>query len=149
MSKKRTFVDVLMSGPKLPDDDVDELFRRPHYVHGIDHVQIAVPEGSEQRCRDFYLGIIEMIEIPRPEHGAGRSFLWVRVGEQEIHFRPDPTFEPARFAHPGFLVGNAEALAARLEKAGYEVTREQAVGPGRFHTRDPFGNRLEFIESGR
>lgn len=115
-------------------------------VLGIDHVQIAVPEGWEQACRDYYLGVLGLIEIPRPERGAGRSFLWVKAGSQEIHFRPDAEFSPARFAHPGFLVRGLETLATALIDAGYEVTRQDAVGPGRFHTRDPFGNRLEFID---
>jgi catechol 2,3-dioxygenase-like lactoylglutathione lyase family enzyme len=127
----------------------DAVSRRPHYISGIDHVQIAVPEGQEQACRDFYLGILGLREIQHPERGAGRSFLWVRVGSQELHFRPDPDFAPARFAHPGFLVGRAETLAATLTEAGFEVLRDDAVASGRFHTRDPFGNRLEFIESGR
>jgi hypothetical protein len=73
----------------------------------------------------------------------------VSVGEQEVHFRPDAAFAASRFAHPGFLVVNAEALATALIKAGFEVSRDDAVASGRFHTRDPFGNRLEFIESGR
>jgi predicted enzyme related to lactoylglutathione lyase len=67
---------------------------------------------------------------------------------QEIHFRPDPDFNAAKFAHPGLLVDDLDGLAARIAAAGFEVTREQAVGPGRFHTRDPFGNRLEFLQSG-
>ena len=149
MSKDPKFVDFLLGGPKLDDETIDFINSRPHYISGIDHVQIAVPEGGEQACRDFYLGVLGLREIPRPDRGAGRSFLWVSVGEQEIHFRPDAQFAPARFAHPGFLVGNAEALATALIKAGFEVSRDDAVASGRFHTRDPFGNRLEFIESGR
>lgn len=148
MNKDRSFTDLLLDGPKLDDETIDFINGRPHYISGIDHVQIAVPVGQEQVCRDFYLGILGLREILRPDRGAGRSFLWVSVGEQEIHFRPDAQFAAAGFAHPGFLVGDAEALATALSKAGFEVSRDEAVASGRFHTRDPFGNRLEFIESG-
>ena len=149
MSGNPDLAEFLFSGPKLDDETIEFANSRPHYISAIDHVQIAVPEGQEQACRDFYLGILGLTEIPRPERGAGRSFLWASVGGQEIHFRPDAQFAPARFAHPGLLVGNAEALATALIKAGFEVSRDDAIAPGRFHTRDPIGNRLEFIESGR
>ena len=149
MTKKPDLVEALFSGPKLDDETIYFINSRPHYISAIDHIQIAVPEGQEQAFRDFYLGVLGLREIPRPERGAGRSFHWASVGEQEIHFRPDAQFTPSRFAHPGLLVGNAEALATALTKAGFEVSRDEAVASGRFHTRDPFGNRLEFIESGR
>ena len=116
-------------------------------VIGIDHVQIAVPTGAEKLCRDFYLALLGFSEIERPKKGEGRSFLWVRAGAQQVHFREDAEFRPARLAHPGFLVGDADALAAKLVQAGVEVNRADAVGPGRFHIRDPFGNRIEFIEA--
>ncbi len=116
-------------------------------ISAIDHVQLAVPVGSEQACRDFYVGVLGLAEIPRPVEGAGRAILWVRVGGQEMHFRPDPDFAAGAFAHPGFLVSDVDGLAERLTAAGYEVSRQQSVGPGRFHTRDPFGNRLEFLQA--
>ncbi|KAB2877134.1 MAG: glyoxalase [Bauldia sp.] len=115
---------------------------------GIDHVQIAVPEGGERACRDFYVGLLGLAEVERPFEAADRSFLWVRLGDQQIHFRCDAEFRPARLAHPGVLVDGLEALADRLAAAGHETTRADAVGPGRFHLRDPFGNRIEFLEAG-
>jgi catechol 2,3-dioxygenase-like lactoylglutathione lyase family enzyme len=116
-------------------------------VIGIDHIQIGVPVGRDAECRAFYLDVLGLREIPRPAASAGRSILWVRAGGQAIHFRPDPEFAAAKFAHPGLLVDDSDALARRLADAGYEVNREQSIAPGRFHTRDPFGNRLEFLQS--
>lgn len=117
-------------------------------IVALDHVQLAVPAGSEMAARAFYVDLLGFREIERPEKGAGRSILWVAAGNQQVHFRPDPEFRPAQFAHPGFLVHDLARLAERLEAAGHAVTTEQSVGPGRFHTRDPFGNRLEFMEAG-
>lgn len=113
---------------------------------GIDHVQIAVPVGEAGRCREFYVDLLGLEPIERPLTSM-RSFLWVRAGRQEIHFREDPDFRATSFAHPGFLVSDSAVLAACLSDAGYEVRIGDAVGPNRFHTRDPFGNRLEFIGS--
>jgi hypothetical protein len=64
-----------------------------------------------------------------------------------FHFRCGADFRPAALAHPGFLVSDIDGLATRLTAAGYEVTRADSVAEGRFHVRDPFGNRLEFIEA--
>lgn len=114
---------------------------------GIDHVQIEVPEGGEEAARAFYVDLLGLEEIPRPRAGAGRSFLWVRLGRQQIHFRCGADHRPAALAHPGLLVSDSDALAEKLVAAGQEVTRADAIGAGRFHMRDPFGNRLEFIEA--
>ncbi len=114
-------------------------------VLGIDHIQIEVPEGGEDVGRAFYVGLLGLEEIPRPREGAGRSFLWVRLGDQQIHFRCGADFRPAALAHPGFLVDDIDALAARLTAAGQDITRADSIAEGRFHMRDPFGNRLEFI----
>jgi catechol 2,3-dioxygenase-like lactoylglutathione lyase family enzyme len=116
-------------------------------ILGIDHIQIEVPEGVEDACRDFYVGVLGLEEIDRLREAAGRSFLWVRLGDQQIHFRCGADFRPAALAHPGFLVSGIDGLATRLTAAGYEVTRADSVAEGRFHVRDPFGNRLEFIEA--
>jgi len=116
-------------------------------ILGIDHIQLAVPIGGEAACRAFYLGLLGLPEIELPAVATGRSFLWVRVGRQEMHFREDTEFRAAPLAHPGILVRDAEALAGRLTAAGHDVSRAQVVGPNRFHVRDPFGNRLEFIEA--
>lgn len=112
---------------------------------GIDHIQIEVPEGGEDAARGFYVDLLGLEEIPRPRENAGRSFLWVRLGEQEVHFRCGAGFRPAALAHPGILVDDIGGLADRLTAAGQEITRADSIAEDRFHMRDPFGNRLEFI----
>jgi predicted enzyme related to lactoylglutathione lyase len=55
-------------------------------------------------------------------------------------------FTPARKAHPAFLVTDLDALQAVLEASGQTCVRSDGELPGvrRFHTSDPFGNRIEF-----
>jgi predicted enzyme related to lactoylglutathione lyase len=47
------------------------------------------------------------------------------------------------------LVTDLDALQARLADAGYDCVRSDGEIPGveRFHTRDPFGNRIEFQQA--
>jgi ubiquinone/menaquinone biosynthesis C-methylase UbiE len=55
--------------------------------------------------------------------------------------------QPARKAHPAFLVADLEAMRARIEASGMGVQFDVAIpGYHRFETHDPFGNRLEFTQ---
>jgi hypothetical protein len=60
----------------------------------------------------------------------------------------DPEFRPARKAHPGLRVRDLSTLVATLRGAGYEISQDNSLaGVRRFFVADPFGNRLELIES--
>ena len=114
---------------------------------GLHHVQLAIPAGSEDACRGFYVDLLGMVEVEKPAVLAARGGLWVRADGLELHLGVEEGFRPARKAHPGIRVQGLDALAATLAAAGVEV-REDADFPGhrRFYTDDPVGNRLEFLE---
>lgn len=114
-------------------------------VTGIDHVQVAAPAGREAEARAFYGELLGLEELAKPEPLAGRGGCWFRAGTQELHVGVEDPFIPARKAHPGLVVADLDALAARLTGAGLEVSWDDAIpGTKRFHAADPFGNRLEF-----
>lgn len=118
-------------------------------MRGLDHVQLAVPPGSEERCRSFYVGLLGMTELTKPPVLAARGGLWLRSGPVEIHLGVEADFRPARKAHPAIRIADLDALAARLSGAGYEVSWDDLIaGTRRFFTHDPLGNRLEFIAAG-
>lgn len=119
--------------------------------HGIHHVQIACPAGSEPACRAFYAGLLELAEVPKPPALAARGGCWFRgTGIRqgiELHLGVEEPFAPARKAHPCLLWPGLDALAERLSAAGHELTwSDELPGYRRFHTFDPHGNRLEFLE---
>ena len=114
----------------------------------FDHVQIAIPAGAEAACRGFYVGVLGMTELVKPPELAKRGGIWVRSGAVEIHLGVEAEFRPARKAHPGIVVADIDALAARLQAAGHAPAWDDAIpGVRRFFTADPLGNRLEFIGS--
>ena len=113
----------------------------------VHHVQLAVPRGAEQQCRDFWAGVLGMLEVAKPAVLAARGGCWFRGGQLEVHLGVEEPFAPARKAHPGLLVGGLRDLAARLEAAGHAVTwDDEFPGHDRIYSADPFGNRLEFLQ---
>jgi hypothetical protein len=114
----------------------------------IDHVQLACPPGVEATLRTYYRDLLGLAEKPKPPLLAARGGCWFVGHGIELHYGVDVDFSPARKAHPGLLWPDLDALADRLRAAGYPVTwADPAEIPGRrrFHTEDPFGNRLEFL----
>jgi catechol 2,3-dioxygenase-like lactoylglutathione lyase family enzyme len=105
----------------------------------IDHVQVAAPPGCEEEARAFYGGLLGMREVEKPAALRARGGVWF----EQLHVGVEDDFRPARKAHPAFVVDDLDALAARIG----DVQWDDAVpGIRRFYARDPFGNRLEFVE---
>jgi predicted enzyme related to lactoylglutathione lyase len=118
-------------------------------IRGYDHVQVAIPAGSESNAREFYGGLLGMAEVPKPAALAARGGCWFTSGAAVLHLGVEQPFHAARKAHPAFLVDDLDALAARLTAAGHDCVHTDGEIPGvrRFHTADPLGNRLEFQQA--
>lgn len=117
-------------------------------VTHIDHVQLAIPPGSEDACRRFYIDHLGFTEIEKPPVLATRGGLWLVDGDVEIHLGVEADFRPARKAHPGFRVTDIDVLAQRLIAAGVVVRwadENEIPGRRRFFCDDAVGNRLEFL----
>ena len=113
----------------------------------LDHVQLAIPKGSEALCRTFYCDLLGWREVEKPPILATRGGLWLDIGEGQVHLGVEDDFRPARKAHPALLVEDLDALAEKLRAASVAVTFDEAIpGVRRFYANDPVGNRLEFIE---
>lgn len=116
-------------------------------ILGLDHVQLAMPEGGETEARRFYGDILGMSEEEKPEALRRRGGVWFASGSAAVHLGVEGDFRPARKAHPALLVADLESLRARLEAAGHPIrTDEPLPGFRRFYADDPFGNRIEFLQ---
>ena len=116
-------------------------------ITGIVHVQVGITAGGEDAARDFYHGLLALDELPKPESLQDRGGCWFRCGSQEIHCGVEDVVAPSR-RHPALLTDELDALQARLDAAGIETSIErQLPGYRRFYARDPFGNRLEFLQA--
>lgn len=115
-------------------------------ILALDHVQVAIPAGGEDAARAFYGSLLGMTEVVKPAALAGRGGCWFSAGSAVLHLGVEEPFTPARKAHPAFLVAQLDELADRLTATGDDCVRADGEVPGmrRFHTFDPFGNRIEF-----
>jgi len=117
-------------------------------VLGLDHVQVAMPAGQEDRARAFYRDILGMQEVAKPPALSSRGGCWFSAGTAQVHVGVETDFRPARKAHPGLVVGGLDELLEKCRAAGLAVKPAEAIdGRRRVHVNDFFGNRIELIES--
>ncbi len=118
--------------------------------YGIDHVQLAAPEGCESESRTFFADLLGWVEIPKPENLRKRGGVWFQCGIHQVHIGVQKDFVPATKAHPAFHVQHIDALRKYLIDKGIHIIDDQARSDEeitRFYLHDPFGNRLEFLET--
>jgi len=117
-------------------------------ILSIDHVQIAMPAGEEEKARDFYAELLGFVEVAKPPDLAKRGGAWFQSEAVQLHLGVETEFHPARKAHPAFIVEGLDSLIERVQDAGYETDTSQPPLDGykRAHVFDPFGNRIELME---
>jgi catechol 2,3-dioxygenase-like lactoylglutathione lyase family enzyme len=114
----------------------------------VHHVQITVPKDAEDEARAFYCGVLGLREILKPESLAGRGGFWLEVADRQVHIGTEDGPDRARTkAHIAYLVDDLEAWRSRLAEVGIESLGGVPIpGYDRFEFRDPFGNRVEFLQ---
>jgi catechol 2,3-dioxygenase-like lactoylglutathione lyase family enzyme len=114
----------------------------------IDHVQLAMPSGEEEAARNFYCGLLGMREVAKPSELAKRGGCWFESGVVQVHLGVEKEFRPAKKAHPALKCTDYYRLISKLRAAGIEVKEAEDIpGIRRCHVDDPFGNRIELIDS--
>lgn len=116
-------------------------------ILGIDHVQLAMPQGGEDIARAFYVGALGLAEIPKPVDLAKRGGCWFFGGAAHVHLGVEQDFQPALKAHPALLVDDLDALLVQLAKHGCDaIPGKPLAGYKRADIADPFGNRIELMQ---
>ncbi len=118
-------------------------------MYRLHHVQVGIPPGSEAAARSFYVGLLGLQEVAKPSTLVGRGGLWLALDGGELHLGVEAPHQPPVKAHPAFELADWQALKDRLKAANVPVQDDDLLpGRRRFYVRDPFGNRLEFVERG-
>jgi catechol 2,3-dioxygenase-like lactoylglutathione lyase family enzyme len=115
----------------------------------VHHVQITIPPGSEDDARKFYCDILGLREVPKPDALAGRGGLWLELGRKQVHIGTENGVERSSSkAHVAYLVDDLDRWRKRLETEQIEILEGIPIpGYSRFEFRDPFGNRVEFLQA--
>jgi catechol 2,3-dioxygenase-like lactoylglutathione lyase family enzyme len=119
-------------------------------IIGIDHVQITVPANAVAEARAFYCRLLGLREVEKPATLQARGGFWLQVGDRQVHVGVEEgVARHATRAHVAYAVTETASWRARLAAAGVELLDGMPIdGRDRFEFRDPFGNRVEFIEAG-
>ncbi len=117
-------------------------------IINVQHVQITIPTGAEKAAREFYCEFLGMLEIPKPKSLRDRSGFWLEIGSFQVHVGLEDNLNRNNSkAHVAYEVKNLSAWKVKLKTRGIE-NKEGLKIPffERFEFRDPFGNRVEFLE---
>lgn len=115
----------------------------------LHHAQITIPRGAEDDARRFYCDTLGLEELEKPAALQGRGGLWLHVGDSQVHVgTEDGVNRAATKAHVAYQVTDLAGWRARLQRGGVEILDGIPIpGYERFEIRDPFGNRLEFLQA--
>jgi len=114
----------------------------------VQHAQITVPKGAEAEARKFYCEFLGLKEIPKPEALQKRGGFWLEVGAFQIHVGTEADFDRTKTkAHIAYEVENLAAWREKFIGNGIEIIEGVPIpNYSRFEFRDPFGNRVEFLQ---
>ncbi|MES1228402.1 MAG: VOC family protein [Armatimonadota bacterium] len=118
-------------------------------IVALHHFAIPLPVGREQAARDFYVGILGLVEEPKPTKLGVDGGCWFLTPDgRQVHLQSDSQFAPLRHPHPALAVEDIDAAAAHVEANGYTPRWDDRWdGVRRFFLHDPFGNRIEILEA--
>ena len=118
-------------------------------IKGLHHAQITIPRGAEQQGRQFYCELLGLPEIEKPQSLQGRGGFWLQAGDRQVHVgTEDGVDRQATKAHLAYEVDDIQAWRNLFQAQGIAILEGVPIpGYARFEIRDPFGNRMEFIQS--
>jgi catechol 2,3-dioxygenase-like lactoylglutathione lyase family enzyme len=109
----------------------------------LDHILVSIPVGKTAEARTFYSQILELTEIPG-NHPKGA--IWFIIADIQLHLREEAGSHYSS-RHSAFEVLDLEAAKQELTQKGITIEYSSEIdGRQRFFIRDPFDNRIEFLQ---
>ena len=132
----------------------------PHLqIQGFDHITLVVKDLD--RSRDFYVGLLGLKEVPRPDFAF--NGLWFQYNDVQIHLilehdQSGPAGYPdqvkrtsTRNHHFAFRVQDAAAAAVRIKELGLPLVNDAKHRPDgavQVFVHDPDGHCVELCSGG-
>ena len=104
----------------------------------ITHVNLRVARIDEGVR--FYGDVLGLERVTRGETQGNGA--WFRMGEHEVHLTDDATRQPPSNRHFAVIVQDLAEARRAVTAGGAVIEKEESR---RFWTRDPSGNRIEFV----
>ncbi|HVF49718.1 MAG TPA: VOC family protein [Pyrinomonadaceae bacterium] len=112
----------------------------------LNHVQLPIPTGAEERAREFYGGLLGLEEIEKPDALKPGGGMWFNVAGIQLHISIEDGQSPSK-RHPAFEVKDLDEVKSYLQQNGVRLRDEvQIPNYKRLSFFDPFGNRIELLE---
>ncbi len=117
-------------------------------ILGIHHVNISIPTGEEDNARAFYCDLLGLEEISKPDALQENGGFWLRLANIDLHIGIQEGIQREQLKmHLAYQVVDLLAWRERLTQAGIVIKENTAIPEfDRFEIRDPFGNRIEFVQ---
>lgn len=118
-------------------------------IQRIHHIQITIPTTDTDQARHFYCGVLGLTEISKPESLQGRGGFWVQLANADVHIGVEAGVDRNMTkAHIAYEVDDLASIRHKIEAANLPIKDSIPIlGYARFECRDPFGNRVEFIQA--
>lgn len=115
----------------------------------VHHADIVIGRGQEALAREFYCNFLGFKEIPKPLNLQKNGGLWLELSGVQIHLSVQDGFDPSKTkSHIAYEVSNLASLKEAMVKREIIWTDGTPFqGFIRGEIRDPFGNRIEFLQA--
>ncbi|MEM9955837.1 MAG: VOC family protein [Chloroflexota bacterium] len=117
-------------------------------IIGIHHANISIPSGQEDLARQFYGDVLGLQEIEKPDALKANGGLWFRLANIDLHIGTQDNIDRSTLKmHLAYQVDDLTLWRTKLETVGITIKENTAIPDfDRFEIRDPFGNRIEFVQ---
>ncbi len=115
-------------------------------IERADHIHICVVPERLYEAKQFYMEVIGLELIDRPDKLFSSEGYWFNIGDIQLHIGVEAsTIKTIR--HTAFAVNNIGAARKQLNNYAVEIIEEPHIpGRKRFAFIDPFGNRMELLQ---
>ena len=118
---------------------------KPITFKRVDHIHITVPPERLNEAKDFYIDLIGLELIDRPNHLFKSAGYWFNIAGIQLHIGAESQM-PVSTRHTAFEVVDIDDALIYL-KDKVKILEEPLIpGRKRFAFLDPFGNRIELLQ---
>lgn len=112
----------------------------------LNHIQICIPKGEEEKARELYCDILGLEEIEKPDILKSNGGFWLAMNSIQIHIGTEDLQGKSK-RHSAFEVEDLKKVRKYLSDNHIRTKDDQPI-PGfkRFSFFDYWDNRIELME---